>query len=56
MNLRPRTLFDRRYDRKEGAEKLPGKSGEREHVPFGVAIALGTVFALIYAYYVERPA
>ena len=51
-----RTLFDWRYDRKQGAENLPDKSDEKEHVPFGVAIALGTVLALIYAYYVESPA
>ena len=51
-----RTLFDWRYDRKEGAEKIPDKSDERERVPFGVAIALGTVFTLAYALYVETPA
>ena len=51
-----RTLFDWRYDRKQGAENLPDKSDEKERVPFGVAIALGTVLALIYAYYVETPA
>lgn len=50
-----RVLFDWRYDRKKGAENLPPKSDEKERVPFGVAIALGTVFTLIYAYYVERP-
>ena len=51
-----RTLFDWRYDRKQGAENLPDKSDEKERVPFGVAIALGTILALIYAYYVEKPA
>ena len=51
-----RTLFDWRYDRKEGAEKLPDKSDEKESVPFGVAIALGTVFTLIYAFDLEKPA
>ena len=51
-----RCLFDWRYDRKEGAEKIPDKSDERERVPFGVAIALGTVFTLVYALYVETPA
>ena len=51
-----RTLFDWRYDRKQGAENLPDKSDEKERVPFGVAIALGTVFTLIYAFYLEKPA
>jgi prepilin peptidase CpaA len=51
-----RTLFDWRYDRRRGAESLPEKSDEKERVPFGVAIALGTVLALAYAYYVEAPA
>ena len=50
-----RVIFDWRYDRKKGAENLPPKNDEKERVPFGVAIALGTVFTLIYAYYVERP-
>ena len=31
------------------------RADEKERVPFGVAIALGTVFALIYAFYVETP-
>ena len=48
-------FFDWRYDRKKGAESLPPKSDEKERVPFGVAIALGTIFTLIYAYFVERP-
>ena len=51
-----RTLFDWRYDRRQGAENLPDKGGEKERVPIGVAIALGTVFTLVYAFYVEKPA
>ncbi len=50
-----RTVFDWRYDRKKGAVELPDKNDEKGRVPFGVAIALGTVFTLFYAYFMEKP-
>lgn len=50
-----RVLFDWRYDRKAGAEKLPPKKDERGRIPFGVAIAAGTLATLIWAYYRELP-
>lgn len=50
-----RVFFDWRYDRRKGAEKIASKKDEKERVPFGVAIALGTVITLVYIYYVERP-
>ncbi|MBO4345915.1 MAG: prepilin peptidase [Victivallales bacterium] len=49
-----RCVFDWRYDRKAGAESLPDRTDERGRVPFGVAIAIGTVITLCYAIYVER--
>ena len=49
-----RCVFDWRYDRKAGAEALPEATDERGRVPFGVAIAIGTVITLLYAIYVER--
>lgn len=49
-----RIVFDWRYDRKKGAENLPKKTDERTRVPFGVAIAAGTVLTLLYAFYLER--
>ena len=48
-----RILFDWRYDRKKGASKLPPQTDERMRVPFGVAIAAGTVLTLLYAWYLE---
>ena len=48
-----RVLFDWRYDRKKGASELPPKTDERMRVPFGVAIAAGTVLTLLYAWYLE---
>lgn len=49
-----RVVFDWRYDRKKGAAELPPKTDERMRVPFGVAIAAGTVLTLLYAYSLER--
>ena len=49
-----RSIFDWRYDRKKGRESLPEKSDEKGRVPFGVAIAIGTVITLLYAYLVEK--
>lgn len=49
-----RFLFDWRYDRKAGAENLPEKNDERVRVPFGVAIAAGTIITLLYEYYLEK--
>ena len=49
-----RSIFDWRYDRKAGAAKLPAKSDEKGRVPFGVAIAIGTIATLVYAYFLER--
>ena len=49
-----RSVFDPRYDRKAGAENLPAREDERGRVPFGVAIAIGTVITLCFAIYVER--
>jgi len=49
-----RTIFDWRYDRKSGAENLPEKKDEKTRVPFGVAIAIGTVVTLLYIYFMER--
>ena len=48
-----RSVFDWRYDRKQGRAALPPKSDERGRVPFGIAIALGTVVALAYAAWME---
>ena len=42
-----RTLFDWRYDRKAGRAALPSKEDEGNRVPFGVAIALGTLATLV---------
>ena len=50
-----RSLFDWKYDRKDGAKALPHREDESGRIPFGVAIALGTVIALFYAYWMERP-
>ena len=50
-----RTIFDWRYDRRAGAAALPDKSDETIRIPFGVAIAAGTVVTLIYAYIMEKP-
>lgn len=49
-----RIVFDWHYDRRKGAAELPPKSDERTRIPFGVAIAAGTVITLLYAYYLER--
>ena len=38
-----------------GAAALPDKSDETIRIPFGVAIAAGTVVTLIYAYIMEKP-
>ena len=42
-----RSLFDWRYDRKAGRAALPPKEDEGNRVPFGVAIAVGTLATLI---------
>lgn len=42
-----RCLFDWRYDRKAGRAALPPKEDEGNRVPFGVAIALGTLATLV---------
>lgn len=49
-----RSVFDWRYDRKAGAASLPPRSDEKGRVPFGVAIAVGTIVTLIYAYFLEK--
>ena len=48
-----RCVFDWRYDRVAGRAALPPVSDERVRVPFGVAIAIGTVAALVYAAMLE---
>ena len=42
-----RTLFDWRYDRKAGRAALPPKEDEGNRIPFGLAIALGTLATLV---------
>lgn len=42
-----RTLFDWRYDRKAGRADLPPREDEGNRVPFGVAIAIGTLATLV---------
>ena len=42
-----RTLFDWRYDRAAGRAALPPKEDEGNRVPFGVAIAIGTLATLL---------
>ncbi len=48
-----RSVFDWRYDRKSGAANLPEKQDEKTRVPFGVAIAVGTILTLLYVYFLE---
>ncbi len=48
-----RVLFDWRYDRKKGAAGLPPKQDEKGRIPFGVAIASGTLATLIYSFLLE---
>ena len=36
-----RTLFDWRYDRKEGRKNLPDRENEKVRIPFGIAISAG---------------
>ncbi len=48
-----RSVFDWRYDRKAGARNLPERQDEKTRVPFGVAIAVGTIFTLLYIYFME---
>lgn len=50
-----RIVFDWHYDRASGKKSLPGKSDEKGRVPFGIAIAVGTVVTLLYAYSLEKP-
>ena len=42
-----RCLFDWRYDRVAGRDKLPPREDESMRVPFGIAIAIGTWAVLI---------
>lgn len=42
-----RSLFDWRYDRKAGRAALPPKEDEGNRVPFGIAIAIGTLATLV---------
>lgn len=48
-------LFCWHYDREAGAAALPPRNDEKCRIPFGLAIAVGTVITLLYAYYIERP-
>ncbi len=48
-----RCVFDWRYDRAKGREGLPPRQDETTRVPFGVAIAAGTLATLAYAWYLE---
>ena len=48
-----RSVFDFRYDRAAGRAALPSAADERCRIPFGVAIALGTVVTLAYAWNLE---
>lgn len=47
-----RSLFDWRYDRKAGRAALPPKEDEANRVPFGVAIAIGTLVALVLPHFI----
>jgi prepilin peptidase CpaA len=42
-----RSLFDWRYDRKAGRAALPPREDEGNRVPFGLAIAIGTLATLV---------
>ena len=42
-----RSLFDWRYDRAAGRAALPPKEDEGNRVPFGLAIAIGTLATLV---------
>lgn len=42
-----RTLFDWRYDRAAGRAALPPREDEGNRVPFGLAIAIGTIATLV---------
>ena len=48
-----RSVFDWRYDREKGKAGLPPSTDEKCRVPFGVAIAAGTVATLAYAAWLE---
>ena len=51
-----RCLFDWRYDRKKGAEKLPDRENEKVRIPFGTAISAGiwlTLFLRIAGEYMK---
>lgn len=41
-----RCLFDWRYDRQAAKAALPSKTDERSRVPYGIAIAIGTLATL----------
>ena len=49
-----RSIFDWRYDRKAGKKSLPENVSEKDKIPFGVAIAVGTIITLLYAYFGEK--
>ncbi len=51
-----RCIFDWRYDRKAGREKLPPKSDERVRLPFGVAIAIGTWLTFLMEFWLRSGA
>lgn len=46
-----RCCFDFRYDRKAGRENLPDLKREKLRIPYGVAIALGTLLNMIWSAY-----
>lgn len=46
-------VFSRKYDRKAGREKLPARDDERGRIPFGIAIAVGTIVTFVWAYFTE---
>lgn len=48
-----RCVFDWRYDRVKGRADLPSRADEKCRVPFGVAIAAGTLATLAYAAWLE---
>ena len=47
------SLFSRKYDRKAGREGLPSREDERCRIPFGIAIAIGTIVTFVWAYFTE---
>ncbi|MBR3822576.1 MAG: prepilin peptidase [Kiritimatiellae bacterium] len=47
------SVFSRKYDRKAGRENLLPKEDERGRIPFGIAIAVGTVVTFVWTYFTE---